>query len=94
MSSASASRKTICRLGDARPNSRKLRWRWDISARLDSSSCDNPRRCRHHRSFQAKVAWLFMTTSEVVADTMAVDKMAHLIEPAHRRFEWERRSGY
>src|SRR5689334_4685339 len=67
----------MSRLGDARPSSRKLRCRWEISARPARSSCENPRRARHQRSLEANDCSLTTTTSEVVALMMPDGRMAH-----------------
>src|SRR5262249_15465454 len=67
----------MSRLGEARPTTRKLRCRCEISARWARSSCDQPRRCRHHRSAAAKPFSLGMNTSQVVAATMPSRKMPH-----------------
>src|SRR5262249_23648834 len=65
--SALARRPTISRLGEARPSSRKLRWRCETSVRPARSSCESPRCSRHHRSRAAKLPSFVMNTSEVVA---------------------------
>src|SRR5262249_44488713 len=84
ISSAVASRTTMSRLGAARPNSKKLRCRCEMSARPASASCDQPRRCRHQRSLAAKPCPRGMTTCQVVAQTLLDVKIAH---PAHTRQE-------
>ena len=66
----------MSRLGAARPKSRKLRWRCEISARPARSSCDHPLRWRHQRSNAANFARR-MNTCQVVAETVPGVKMAH-----------------
>src|SRR5262249_10378371 len=65
----------MSRLGEARPNSRKLRCRCDMSARCARSSCDQPRRRRHQRSVAAKSCGRGMSTSQVVAESVCGGKM-------------------
>ena len=65
------------RLGDARPNSRKLRWRCEISVRPARSSCDRPRCRRHQRRLDAKSFCRDMSTCQVVAQTMLSGNMPY-----------------
>src|SRR5262249_4200934 len=64
-------------LGAARPSSRKLRCRCEISARAESSSCDSPRRVRHQRILLAKLCRPDMNTCKVVARSLPHARMAH-----------------
>src|ERR1700731_2671743 len=65
----------MSRLGEARSNSMKLRWRCEISVRPARSSCDRPRCRRHQRRLAAKSCCRDMNTFQVVAETMPFGKM-------------------
>src|SRR5260370_21712401 len=75
----------MSRLGDARPSSRKVKCRCEISARPARSSCERPRCSRHQRSLDAKLCSLPMSTSEVVAPAMPRGRMAHMEAPRQER---------